>query len=285
MPAHSLTPHPALRPYIQNYLYFEVGETDQWARVETSPTVLPVMAFSLESDALQFREYGKFEPLTFGGQITRFTRMHCWGRVKMFYIFFHPTGAYSLLGVPMKEMNNIFLSLSDLLGPQVRELIERLQEQKSIMGVKQILEEFLLNCLACRKQKENAIHLSHTIEQLRIHSHQRNIIKSICRNHGYSISRLERHAREMIGIGPKMIQRIGRFHGVLNYINQHLPPYKWAQIAFQFGYYDQMHFIKEFCWFYGTSPGELEKYSGKLNLSLNFTEEIDSPKSFLRVFK
>lgn len=285
MHASSFAPHPALRPYVQNYLYYETGIEDQWAKVNTSPTLLPVLAFSLDAEGFIFKEYGKFEPLTFCGQLTQFTNLHFLGRLRAFHIFFHPTGAYRLFGIPMNEMRNSMLNLSDMLGSRIRELKEKLLEQNSLMKVKQLIEVFLLDCLARRKQKENSIQLTYTIEQLRSLSFQRNVIKTICKSYGYSISRLERHSREMVGIGPKMIQRIARFNSVLDFVNRNRPPYKWAQIAFQFGYADQMHFIREFCWFYGTNPGELDKFSGMLNLSMNSSGEEESAKTNFRVFK
>lgn len=280
-----LHPHPALQPYVQNYVFFETGVTDQWLKADTSPTALPLISILLDDDNLSFKEYGTHESLVFAGQLTRNARMTWYGKIKMFYIFFQPTGAYQLLGLPMGEMKNKLFNLSDLLGPEIKMLKEKLTEQTSVLDVKQVVEHFLLQRIQHQKNNCTVVQLAHAIDHIRKHSHQKNVIKNICREHGYSISRLERHTREMVGIGPKMIQRIARFNSLLEHLIKSHPPYRWAQLALQFGFFDQMHLIKEFAWFYGANPSQLDQLSSKLQMSLNFFEETDSAKSILRVYK
>jgi len=57
------------------------------------------------------------------------------------------------------------------------------------------------------------------------------------------------------GLTPKVFHRIFRFNEILKQLQgkQHLV---WAQIAYEFGYSDQSHFIKEFKEFSGFNPQE-----------------------------
>ena len=286
MNAQVLKPHPLLCPYIKYYMYFEAGKTGEWNRVDTSPTALPVMAFVLETDRFFIREVGSRESLTLTGQLTKFSRYHFYGSHKAFYVFFHPAGPYQLLGVPLKEVKDqVILNFTDLNGASARRLKEKLSEQTTIMGLKNTVETFFIRRLSNNNIYEKSVRLAYTINQIGLYSHQNNSIKRLCDDHYYSISTLERHMREIVGIGPKLFQRIIRFNKVLSFLNQVNLPYNWSQIAVQFGYFDQTHFIKEFAWFYGITPGNLIKLNSKLQLSLNLTGEEASGKSLFRVYK
>jgi AraC-like DNA-binding protein len=285
MKTRVLIPHPALKPYIQNYLYFEVGTKNVWTRADTSPTALPVMSFVMNTDKFLFKEFGSREPLMFGGQITEYTQMHVFGKLKMFYVFFRPAGAYQLINIPQKELKGTIFNMRDLLGAEARILREKLSEQTSLASVLKIIETFFLHRLFQQKKNEAAFLLASAVSQVEKYSYQSNVIKNVCRQFGYSISRLERHMSQMVGIGPKMLQRIVRFNEVLKYLNQQKPPYHWTGIANRFGYFDQTHFIKDFAWFYGYTPNNLGMLASKLQLSLNCFGEEDSGKSLLRVYE
>ena len=62
--------------------------------------------------------------------------------------------------------------------------------------------------------------------------------------------------RKIVGISPKLYQRIMRFNMALQYIRRNKCCCNWSEVASRFGYYDQTHFIKEFKLFYGKTPAE-----------------------------
>ena len=61
--------------------------------------------------------------------------------------------------------------------------------------------------------------------------------------------------KKYIGLTPKYYQRILRFNEILQQI-QKKENITWTQIAYQCGYSDQSHFIKEFKHFSGFNPKE-----------------------------
>ena len=81
-------------------------------------------------------------------------------------------------------------------------------------------------------------------------------MKDICRNEGFSKSTLERNFKEFVGIGVKQYHRILRFHHLLTQLKHQKDFRHWTEVACQFGYYDQAHFIKDFKAFYGKTPSE-----------------------------
>ena len=280
-----LKPHPALRPYIRCYMYFEAGVKGKWLKAGSSPTSLPLLSIALETDKFIYKHRGSREPLMFSSQFTKYTPMTVYGKTKIFNIFFHPTGAFQLLGISQKGLNNKVINLSDLVGSSVSNLKERLAEKITLADTHKVIESFFLRKLSLQKKYNSAKQLAYVVDQIAQRSHQKNIIKDICLSEGYSISRLERHMREIVGISPKMFQRITRFNNVLKYIRYLSPPYHWANIAYDFGYYDQIHFIKDFSWFHGITPGNLKPVASKLQLSIDFSGEVKSASTIFRVYK
>ena len=79
-----------------------------------------------------------------------------------------------------------------------------------------------------------------------------------------SIRNFERRFIEQIGVSPKVYYRLVRFNNAL--IEKLKYPQKnWTSIAYECGYYDQMHMIKEFKQFANLNPSHL------LQPNTNFT--------------
>jgi len=249
-------PHRALQPYIARYVHREVGVADAWTRADLAPAGVAAMPVAIGGTHIHLQDEGSFEAVAFGGQVTRFKALSWHGRASIFYVFFRPCGAYALLGVPQHQCTDLFANLSDLLGSPATVLGETLAGETDPDTVRWLLDGFFLKRLAQQRKREASIRLAPVIEQLGRCSHQRNVIGRICRQTGYSISRLERHMNEIVGLGPKQYQRIMRFNAALAYIQRNPSQRNWCWIADQFGYFDQTHFIKEFKFFYGKTPAE-----------------------------
>lgn len=68
-----------------------------------------------------------------------------------------------------------------------------------------------------------------------------------------SIRQLERQSLERIGLSPKYFARMIRFSEAYKFKERN-PHISWTQIAHLFGYYDQMHLIRDFHHFAGVNP-------------------------------
>ncbi len=64
---------------------------------------------------------------------------------------------------------------------------------------------------------------------------------------------LQRTFQEKLGYTPKMYSRMLRFRDAIHFMRQH-PNSKMTEIAYDFGYADQSHFIREFKDFTGQNP-------------------------------
>lgn len=79
----------------------------------------------------------------------------------------------------------------------------------------------------------------------------------------YSQSTLERHFRKDTGLTPKKYQRIRRFRAVVEHLYATRST-DWGQYVYNFGFFDQSHFIKEVRAFTGFTPTQLIETPGIL---------------------
>jgi AraC-like DNA-binding protein len=62
--------------------------------------------------------------------------------------------------------------------------------------------------------------------------------------------------REQVGVPPKTLARILRFHRAVGMMGSGPG---WAEIALSCGYYDQAHLIRDFNQFAGSSPSDFAR--------------------------
>ncbi|HTM92441.1 MAG TPA: helix-turn-helix domain-containing protein, partial [Flavisolibacter sp.] len=81
-------------------------------------------------------------------------------------------------------------------------------------------------------------------------------VKLLANNNFLSVRQFERKFKEFSGFSPKLFLRITRFNSLLNktFLSKSL-----TQIAYEFGYHDQSHFIHDFRKFSGHNPKEYFK--------------------------
>ena len=84
-------------------------------------------------------------------------------------------------------------------------------------------------------------------------SEGRSSIAAIARHAAVSQSALERHFRAAVGATPKKVSRQARLHHVCRLWDAGKP---LTEIAFEAGYCDQPHMVRDFRLFTGTSPEE-----------------------------
>jgi len=80
----------------------------------------------------------------------------------------------------------------------------------------------------------------------------------IVKDYPHSQKHLISQFKKYVGLTPKYFHRICRFNELLAAINRK-EQFSWAQIAYECGFSDQSHFIKEFKHFSGFNPREFIK--------------------------
>jgi transcriptional regulator GlxA family with amidase domain len=72
-----------------------------------------------------------------------------------------------------------------------------------------------------------------------------------------SIRQFERVFQQRMGLPPKQFSRLVRFAQAWM-IKEQQPNISWIKIAYECGYFDQMHLIRDFHEFAGVNPSSIE---------------------------
>lgn len=199
----------------------------------------------------------KHDAISYVGQTVTYHDFSLLGELDTLFVIFKPCGAYQLLGLDQREGLDTTTSYELLAGSGVRSWADEVANQDTPAQFIASVENYFLEQLRKRKIKAASENLAGISDYIRSHAPEQMLIRHVCQEAGFSKSRLERQMKEMIGVTPKQLQRIARFNAVLQSLHQQPEPASWAQLAIQFGYFDQAHFIREFKCFYGKTPARL----------------------------
>ncbi|MDQ2842403.1 MAG: helix-turn-helix domain-containing protein [Acidobacteriota bacterium] len=170
--------------------------------------------------------------------------------IDSFGIFFQPLGLWQLFRIPMGLLVNQAYTGHDVFGNSIRRLWEQMAETASFDERVRLAEEYLLRSAAnvfCRTSVMNSAHYL-----FRQQGETR--IDALASHAALSVRQFERRFSEEIGMPPKLFARIARYQMALD-AKVTSPGRSWLEIAHDFGYYDQMHMIKDFQDLCGSTPG------------------------------
>jgi AraC-like DNA-binding protein len=176
---------------------------------------------------------------------------------------FHPGGLYRFLGFSLHEMIDGNYDAADVFGNDMQRLHQQLQEADVFDAIKEVVEQFLLQHLTQLKPV-----LPFDQAMLQLMKHNGNVtIEEIASMSCLSLRQFERVCKQRIGMPPKLFARIIRFSKAYR-LRENFPLKNWTAIAHECGYYDQMHFIRDFKEFARVAPGILEKELEQLPVRL-----------------
>jgi AraC-like DNA-binding protein len=167
---------------------------------------------------------------------------------------FQPGGMYRLLGINMHEFIDNSYNAEDVFGNEMHALNERLCDCVTFDEIKTIIESFLM-------KKVNHLQRSLPFDR---------VMQELVRRGGtftmdeaadlacLSVRQFERVSKQRIGMPPKLYARLVRFSKAYR-IRENFAHLSWTHIAHQCGYFDQMHFIRDFKLFAGVTPTIIDK--------------------------
>mgnify|MGYP001241859060 CR=1 FL=1 len=167
---------------------------------------------------------------------------------------FHPGGLHRLLGISLREMIDDNYDAADVFGHEMEEVNEQLQEAESFDGIKEVVEQFLLQ--RSKILKPSLPFDKAMLELMRLNGNVP--IEKIASLSCLSLRQFERVCKTRIGIPAKSFARLVRFSRAYR-LHESSPQMTWTAIAYECGYFDQMHLIRDFREFAAATPGEIEK--------------------------
>lgn len=161
-----------------------------------------------------------------------------------------PLGARRLFGVPMGLLSNQVIALEDLLGRDADRLVEGLHDAPGWAARFALLDDAIARRLDAARPPSPGV--AWAWGRLR-ETHGALPIGTLAGELGWSRRHLAAQFREQVGLPPKLLARILRFDRVIALLRQ-ADPVRWAEVAYDCGYYDQAHFNRDFRQFTGSAP-------------------------------
>ena len=253
-------PHPALQEYVLNISTVNVVLPEGFKDVVTPypPTPFQSLMFYCNHPVSMGKiEEGSFnkQPLTVlvGPQFSRVNiKVH--RQLSAIRVDFLPCGLYRMLGIPMHELFDGGFDALDFFGREMKSINEHLQNTPSLEEGKNIVEKFLLNKVTNLKEK---LPIDSALTLLLSYNGTMTIEKTASLS-CLSLKQFERKCKERIGMNPKLFARILKFSKAYR-LHESCPQLNWTQIAYDAGYFDHMHMIRDFKTFAGVNPSVIEQ--------------------------
>ena len=188
------------------------------------------------------------------GQTDRIRKFTANDNCGIFGVVLQPYAPTILFNVPATELKNELVDLESLLGQVGADISEQIMLADGNHQRISLMNQFLSRRIQDFKHS-SIIHSVH-----RICTNNGNIsILQLSNQSFLSQRQFERKFKDLVGFSPKTFSRLVRFKATVD--NYRTDNKTMTEIAYDFGYYDQSHFIQDFKQFSGYSPKSY--YDGK----------------------
>jgi AraC-like DNA-binding protein len=198
----------------------------------------------------------------FSGLHDHFTNAHlklC-GKVHTLGICFFPEAFYPFVNIPVSEFKNHLLGGFEAGLRWTKPMCEQLKMAPDIRTRLNIIENELVSLLIHNNNSPERFQKIFKALKNRENSLQ---ISDFCRLNNISIRNLERMYNKYVGVPANTYGTLNRFHSSLNRL-LYKDFSKLSDLAYDYGYFDQMHFIKEFKRFTGKTPKEFVRQNDSI---------------------
>lgn len=268
-------PHPALLEFIDSIFVLNVSFTPGVGLSPIYPFVPThnrFLCFYLDDQVKVKKQTGDFvvraRSIIIGPQLTPVT-LDLGQNHQAVVVNLKPAGMYRLLGIPMAELVDCDFDARLVIGKEIEELLDRLQEAQTSQERNAITQRYLLWKL---DQLKPALPFDLAMLQL-VHASGNLPIEYVASQACLSVRQFERKSYERLGLPPKIFGRMIRFSHAYKY-KENSPHTSWTAIAYRCGYFDQMHFIRDFKFFTGLTPGMLKEADIEKSIRFRIMEDL-----------
>jgi len=260
-----LPPGNFLKPYIKCYYLFESE-----AGIEFEDTVFPSgspeIIFNLGDGVWHSAiddDFSKTPPIELWGQITRPMTIRSAGKQTMLGIRFFAHSASHFFKESFPELNDQVLYLGDLWGSSAKTLHFRLLDLAELRQRIDCIEHYLIKRLAVtRKSSHNFAFVGQMVKEMNSNRFP-GTIEGMANRYGFTARYVQKLFLQSTGLTPKLYSQIQRFQSGLRLLND--KDRSLTSIAYDCGYFDQSHFIREFRSFTGLTPSSYQSASCPVN--------------------
>ena len=260
-------PSPELQPFIKCFWSLEDEAKEEPVKQRVLPDGCMEMIFHYGDLYRQYFEDGSsiIQPRSFVfGQITKYIEITATGISGIISARFLPDGISPFITMPVVSLENKAVPITEVFPEEGENLEEHIINANDNLERIKLIETFLLS-----KLTEPTIIDIITKSCVDVIFQSRGQIGVVELAGKMNINRrnMERKFTAMIGISPKQLARVARLQATLKMLGQKKIA-SLTEIAYENGYFDQAHFIKDFKEFTGISPKSF--FADNLRLSALF---------------
>jgi AraC-like DNA-binding protein len=262
------TPCTELQPFVKCFWSLDDEKTDEPVKQRVLPDGCMEMIFHYGDLYKQYFEDGSsiIQPRSFVfGQISKYIEIAPTGGSGIISARFLPDGLTPFLNVPVSSLENKAVPISEIFYDEGKNLEESvIAADENEIRIK-LIEKFLLSKLTELKTIDA---ITKSCVDIIFQSQGQIGVVELADKMNINRRNMERKFTSLIGISPKQLAKVARLQATLKMLEQKKFT-NLTSLAYENGYYDQAHFIKDFKEFTGLSPKSF--FSDNLKLSSLFT--------------
>jgi AraC-like DNA-binding protein len=254
MKYQEITPGARLKHYVKCYYSYESASDDAF-----NDTVFPSgsmeIIFNLGSGNWQIVSSEGFDTtpsVELWGQITKPLAVRSIGKNTMLGVRLFPHAAACFVNDNVEQFNNAVIDFKYLGGKSVASLHQKLLEIHSWDERIQLLENFLIDRLSICAKTSTRINVVHEVMRELKRDGFFDNIENVASRYGITARYLQKLFLQYTGLTPKLFSKINRFQNSLILVTKNEA--SLTDIAYDCGYFDQSHFIRDFKSFTGLTP-------------------------------
>lgn len=267
-------PHPALKEFVNNIVIQKVAlNPSQPKPVFIMPPIQEQGIFFYPSDLVHLQLPSSHKLIELPRSVVVARRVNRLNVVMgynhlVIKVGIQPGGLFRLFGIPVSEFeadDKIYESV--YFDKEIPLIIEQLNQAASFEHMVIIIQKWLLGKLHSLKKE---LPIDKALPFLLKKGTLSNITE-VASQSCVSIRQLERLFQQRIGHSPQFYARLVRFTKAW-ILKESNPAINWTNLAYECGYFDQMHLIRDFKEFTGVIPSLIQK--DLLNLPVSLQHEV-----------
>ncbi|WP_064196252.1 MULTISPECIES: response regulator transcription factor [Emticicia] len=240
-------PSERLKPYIKQLV---VSENANESMYKVFPSTSLVIGFQYRGHLINIINNSEHTLATAGitGLTDSYKIFKNSAGVGTVLVYFTEVGLAYFSSLPVNELFNQSVSLENLFDKyKIQETEEKLASANSDQQRINLVEHFLLSQLKEIENDKLIVAAVRMIYESNGNIRIRELNDKLC----ISQSPFEKRFRKLVGTTPKKFATIVRFNNILSKIDQ---TKSLTEICYEYNYFDQAHFIKDFKKFTGDTP-------------------------------
>ncbi|MDP3469939.1 MAG: helix-turn-helix domain-containing protein [Daejeonella sp.] len=242
---------PELQPYVKLICTMDCDDGADTNHIRVLPDACVELFVNYTSTPLAIIGNELYDRSIVTSRMSRYSDVQMRKGAGCIAICFYPGEAYRFFNLPMHQLADKTLVLSDLWNGMAGEIESKLADSCSHKERSAILQKYLLQQLIRNERDQQVAECLRKIQRSAGHI----LVSQLSTDTSLSQRHLSRKFQQIVGLSPKEYLRVFRFIRSLDHLKKY-PLLSLTEVAYQSAYYDQAHFIRDFKSFTGHTPGQ-----------------------------